>query len=98
MAGEDITARLVAAAEAGDLDVVRVLLDAGVDPNTPDADDHGALAESAREGHEAVVRLLLARRADPNWADRYEFRTPLMAALTEGRMPADNWGPSWGPD
>jgi ankyrin repeat protein len=84
MAGKDITTRLVAAAEAGNLDVVRALLDAGANPDTPDADDNGSLEAASLEGHESVVRLLLDRGADPNWADPHEFRTPLMAAAARG--------------
>lgn len=77
-------ARLVAAAEAGELETVRALLDAGADPNALDAEQRGALSEAALEGHEVVARLLLERGANPNLADPYEFKTPLMAAADAG--------------
>src|SRR5262249_53583742 len=84
VAVQDLAGQLVAGAEAGDLAAVRALLDAGADPNVPDAEDKGALRTAARAGHRAVVRLLLERGADPNWAEPHEFRTPLMAAAVHG--------------
>ena len=66
---------LIAAAQMGELSVVRRLLDHGVDPNTPRDIDLGdevfheegaAVWEAAAQGHLEVVRELLKRGAKPN--------------------------------
>ena len=66
---------LIAAAQMGELTVIRWLLDHGVDPNTPRDIDIGgeffheeaaAVWEAAAQGHIEVVRELLTRGAKPN--------------------------------
>ena len=60
---------LSAAAERGHREIVRMLLDAGADPNLPEGRlcPHGyALWAAAHLGHRAVAELLLDAGADPN--------------------------------
>jgi ankyrin repeat protein len=59
---------LRAAAERGEDDIVRLLLERGADPAWPDWDASrgAALHEAARQGNEPIVRLLLDHGADPN--------------------------------
>ena len=49
----------------GDVEAVRVLLDAGVEIDRPGEDGCTALHEAVGQGHPEVVRLLLERGADP---------------------------------
>jgi len=59
--------QLNAAAEDGRVDIVRQILDSGVNPNiTP---DHGfsALYVAAQNGHTAVVNALLSHGANANF-------------------------------
>ena len=59
----------VLAAREGHLEVVRLLLEAGVDKDAPNTDDRTALHIAAQEGHLEVVRLLLEAGADKDAAD-----------------------------
>jgi glutaminase len=59
------------AASQGDLDEVRALLAAGVDPGTADYDGRTPLHLAAAEGQVEVVRYLLAAGADPQPTDRW---------------------------
>ena len=81
--------------DSGDPDFaarLRLLLDAGLDPNEGDVDTGGSgrslLAEAASAGDPERVALLLARgvsptpRTDP--AERYYFQIPLFAAAESG--------------
>ena len=83
---------LIAAAQMGELTVVRCLLDHGTDPNTPrDIDlgdevfheDAAAVWEAAAQGHLEVVRELLTRGAKPN-AVLYASGWPVTIADTYG--------------
>jgi glutaminase len=71
------------AASQGDLDEVRALAAAGVDPGTADYDGRTPLHLAAAEGQAEVVRYLLAAGADPGPADRWGG-TPLSDAETNG--------------
>lgn len=71
---------LGAAAEKGHTDVVRLLLDRGVDPNHLDADDEDAntpLFKAAGNGHDKIIRVLLDHGAKPNtlnfWSESAMF-------------------------
>jgi ankyrin repeat protein len=100
VAGERGSTALYFAAAYGNIDCVRVLLDAKTDPNarlpswdTPDIGPR-PLEGAAERGHEAVVRLLLERGADPKlielsdeeWTKvRPEIRALLRSATTAPR-------------
>ena len=59
------------AASQGDLDEVRALLAAGVEPGSADYDGRTPLHRAAAEGQTEVVRYLLAAGADPHPKDRW---------------------------
>lgn len=67
------------AASQGDLDEVRALIAAGVEPGTADYDGRTALHLAAAEGQLDVVRYLLAAGTDPRPVDRWGG-TPLSDA------------------
>ncbi|KAJ8297534.1 hypothetical protein KUTeg_024065 [Tegillarca granosa] len=55
---------LMSACEFGELNIVRELLEAGVDPNAVDNDNWTALLCASREGHLEIVIELLEKGAD----------------------------------
>lgn len=73
------TLALHTAAERGNEEVVRLLLNKGVDASAEDSNGLTALHISAREGHNLIVRLLLERGASVESVDRWQ-RTPLSLA------------------
>ena len=75
---------LVFAAGRGDLQAVRDLLAAGVNPDSDDG-DWNALTASSMRGHPLVVQELLAAGADPNAT--VNGNTALLSAAGEGRLP-----------
>ncbi len=66
---ESLRAGLKAASQAARLDVCRMLLDAGADPNRLDAGGGLPLLRAAHSGRLEVCRMLLDAGADPNRAD-----------------------------
>lgn len=56
---------LIAAAEGGHLDVVRLLVDAGADVNRSDSSGFTALMGTVRSGHPKMVKFFLARGGSP---------------------------------
>jgi ankyrin repeat protein len=77
---------LMYAAALGSLESMRMLLDAGADPNA--ANDFGATPLMWCAGDAAKVRLLLSKGADPNARSRLG-RTPLLiAAACDGAAEA----------
>lgn len=75
---------LMEAAEAGQLEAVRWLLDRGARLNLRDREGETALMEAAEEGHTAVVELLLDRGATLDLFDHHG-RTALMWAVLENK-------------
>jgi uncharacterized protein len=67
------------AAFEGKIEVVRYLLDKGIDPNIQANDGITALIATCRKGHLDIAKLLVSRGADLNLADEAGI-TPLMAA------------------
>jgi len=74
---------LLFAAQQGDVDSARILLDAGADVNQTTADGLSVLLIAADSGHEDLSLYLLERGADPNAKDRNGM-TPLHFALVRG--------------
>lgn len=72
---------LQAAAEHGNLELVRLLLDEGADPNLASANGWPALTIAAERGHINIVQELLTRGANPNTVNS---ATPLMRAAESG--------------
>lgn len=88
-AGEDRHRALALAAQHGHVEIVRLLLDAGEDPNryNPES-NHGhstPMHQAVRAGHDAVVRLLVERGAKLDIRDTIWQATPLGWAEHEGR-------------
>jgi ankyrin repeat protein len=69
--------RLLTAAEGGDKDSVRALLDEGSDVEETDSYGNTALIFAAANGHVGIIRILLAAGADVN-ASRKDGMTPLI--------------------
>lgn len=76
-------------ARNGNANVVKVLLDAGADPNMIDDVERSPLHYAAKHGNGSVVELLLTHGADPNKADQDEWR-PLHCAVANGIGRQDN--------
>jgi ankyrin repeat protein len=76
---------LIVAAREGHLDVVRLLLDRGANPNVRSIGDGNALIMAAAEGHPDVVNLLLDRGANINDVVPGD-ENPLIRASAEGRL------------
>ncbi|KAI0261189.1 hypothetical protein BGY98DRAFT_1182447, partial [Russula aff. rugulosa BPL654] len=79
---------LHSAAYSGDLEMVRVLLEFGVDVNAQNRNRLTPLDFASRDGHRndaRVAQLLIAHGADPNSRDVFGF-TPLHRASIFGRI------------
>ncbi|XP_014679678.1 PREDICTED: putative ankyrin repeat protein RF_0381 [Priapulus caudatus] len=77
---------LYCAAYSGQLDLVRLLLEAGADPNVTETENGKTpLMEAAWEGKEAVVQMLLSHGADANAANSYG-ETSLHHAARSGQL------------
>lgn len=85
-AGNGFTALMTAAA-AGNTEGVRLLLEAGADPNILSKQKDSALGEAATSGAEESVRMLLAKGAAVNVPDARGY-TPLMYAAASDAIPA----------
>ena len=78
--GEDLRS----AAKAGDIEKVRLMLAAGINPNSADGDGRTPLYRAAWNGYAEVVKLLLAAPGiDVNKANRSGW-TPLYQAAWDG--------------
>ena len=76
------TSALMAASEAGDIEVLRLLLEAGAHVNYRDNEGETALALASLRGHVEVVQMLVEACADTNSRRRDGF-TPLMRAAAQ---------------
>ncbi len=74
---------LLFAMDKGRINIVKILIEAGADPNEADNFGHSALMEAAMLGYTQTVRLLLKAGADINHAD-HEGNTALIWAATRG--------------
>jgi len=74
---------LIRAADNGNIERVRELLDSGVDSNITNNDGETSLIYASREGHIEIVQLLLDRGADPKIRTNYGD-TALISASYEG--------------
>ncbi|EXJ93077.1 hypothetical protein A1O3_01633 [Capronia epimyces CBS 606.96] len=77
------------AAASGNLAIVRLLLECGVDPNHRDRDGWSAIHWAAEEGHLEIVRLLLEAGANPNAVGAYGT-SPLHCAANGGHVSIAN--------
>ncbi|MDX2256890.1 MAG: ankyrin repeat domain-containing protein [Pseudanabaenaceae cyanobacterium bins.39] len=80
---QDLNARLLMAAQRGDVEEVRSLISQATDVNVRDQYGWTPLLWAAMNGHTAVVQVLLVSGANPNTRNRYEW-TPLMWAAGQG--------------
>jgi ankyrin repeat protein len=71
---------LMAAAQRGRADIVKLLLDRKADPNAAGRDGGTALMLAAENNQPEIVKLLLARGADPNRQDNNGWTALLKAA------------------
>jgi hypothetical protein len=76
---------LLLAAERGDTETVKLLLEAGVKPDVAAPDGATALIRAARAGHTEIVKLLLDAQAEINATDK-GGTTALMGAAAAGHI------------
>jgi ankyrin repeat protein len=84
-ASRDTRTVLMNAAEENNVEIVRLLLDAGADVRPRDHRGLNAMSLAASRGHAEVVRLLLGKGSDAN--ERFESDvTALMLAARDGHV------------
>jgi len=84
---EDIEEALVDAVNAGDSDIVKQLLEAGVSANTKNKYQRPVLLEAITLKHDEIISLLIKHGADVNAVDKYKDRPLFVAAsLGEARI------------
>lgn len=66
---------------AGNMKILKWLLDAGADINATPNGNQSALHAAVQSGQEEMVRFLLAAGADPNVENDYPIATPLRCAI-----------------
>ena len=71
------------AAEEGNIDIVRLLIERGAEVDSRDDAGHTPLHEASRSGHVEVARALIDYGADINARDRYQW-TPIHTSANEG--------------
>jgi ankyrin repeat protein len=84
---------LLFAAQQGDLESTRHLLQAGADIDFSTMEEGSALVIASAAGHEKLANYLLDRGANPDIADAYGL-TPLHFAVHKGVMIMNNWAPA----
>jgi ankyrin repeat protein len=95
--GFDDTTPLHIAAAKGQVQVTRLLLERGSDPNAPDEEGIRPLHHAAGGGHAEVVRLLLDAGADRQARDGQHDATPLDWARFQGQPETTVLLASWDP-
>ncbi|KAL7907876.1 hypothetical protein GGI35DRAFT_70455 [Trichoderma velutinum] len=81
---QDSRTALSLAAESGNINTMRELINGGAFPNSVDAKNRSPLSYASEMGHSFAAKLLLGdQRVDPNSKDM-EGRTPLFWASTNG--------------
>jgi uncharacterized protein len=81
----ETVAALRAAVDRGEVDVVKHLLDRGVDKNNQDAYGQSLIMTAVSNHHVEIVALLIAAGADVNAANQYHI-TPLAVAAEQGHL------------
>ena len=97
LTSEQQAAAMIRAAETGNTEAIRIMLDMGFSVDVRGG-DHGstALHAAAYSGSAVVARLLIERGADVEARDGRWESTPLIwAAVGSGEKPTDNPGPDW---
>ena len=79
----DLNIELIIAADKGDINTVRALLNIGADVNAKNRQGRTALIAAAESGHTNTVKLLLENGADVNAKDIYG-ETALIRAAKKG--------------
>ena len=74
---------LMEATEAGHVHVVRILLDAGANPNTSDSVGKTVIIYASEKGNMDMVKMLLEAGADPNVIN-INYETALINAIKNG--------------
>ncbi len=77
---------LTSAAKSNQQEMVRMLLDAGADPNTPDEYGTPPLNTALSLRHPIAAAAMIAHGADPNRPDPQNGFTPLMLAAQDGEV------------
>ena len=85
-----VETKFLAACKTGDLEVVNVLLDRGVDVDSRDDDFDGwtGLHEAASRGHLAVLDVLIENGADLNPRAKLAMSTPVYLAVSHAQEEA----------
>ena len=83
--GAETENTMILATKGGNISVVRMLLDAGADPNMKSSRGDTPLLMSANEGNLGITKLLLQRGAQPNIVGRSGY-TPLHQAACNGNI------------
>ncbi|MFQ5982704.1 MAG: ankyrin repeat domain-containing protein [Woeseiaceae bacterium] len=81
------------AAQQGDIESARILLEAGADVNAPHVEWGSALNITIASGHEEFAMFLLEQGADPNTSDAWGV-SPLHYALYKGLLILNRWRPT----
>ncbi|NNE37786.1 MAG: ankyrin repeat domain-containing protein, partial [Gammaproteobacteria bacterium] len=84
---------LLFAAQSGDIDSARQLIEAGADINETNGEDGSALVIAAASGHEDFAIFLIEKGADPNVTNAWGL-TALHYTVQKGVLNMSNWLPT----